>query len=154
MVGAAIGSAPRFVLDGTVLFAVDSAELLPAAKTSLDNLATEIAEAGLSKFRVVGHTDSTGDDAYNLTLLMAPAISVRDYLNAQDSLADATITAEGRGEAEPIADNATEETKLKIAASRSLGSENTLYGLRICPISVACSSSTLRAPVPRSGRRS
>lgn len=110
---AAIGSTLRFVLDGAVLFAVDSTELRPAAQDSLDILAQEITEAGLRKFRVVGHTDSTGDEAYNLTLSKDRASSVRDYLSAQPALSDVTITAEGRGQAEPIADNATDEGRAK-----------------------------------------
>ncbi len=59
---AAIGSTLRFV----ILFAVDSTELRPEAQDALDALAQNIADAGLSEFRVVGHTDSTGDDTYTL----------------------------------------------------------------------------------------
>lgn len=105
---AAIGSTLRFVLDGAVLFEVDSTELRSEARDALDALAQDIADAGLSEFRVVGHTDSTGDDAYNLSLSQARALAVRDYLGTQPALATVTITAEGRGEAEPIADNATD----------------------------------------------
>lgn len=110
---AAIGSTLRFVLDGAVLFAVDSTELRAEAQESLDGLAQEITEAGLSKFRVVGHTDSTGDEGYNLTLSKDRAMSVREYLSAQPALSDVTITAEGRGETEPIADNSTDEGRAK-----------------------------------------
>lgn len=110
---AAIGSTLRFVLDGAVLFAVDSTKLRPEAQDALDALANDIADAGLSEFRVVGHTDSTGDDAYNLTLSQTRASAVRDYLGTKPVLTDATITAEGRGEAEPIADNATEKGRSK-----------------------------------------
>ncbi|WP_442312052.1 hypothetical protein [Vreelandella alkaliphila] len=63
---AAIGSTLRFVLDCAILFAVDSTELRPEAQDALDALAQDIADAGLSEFRVVGHTDSTGDDTYTL----------------------------------------------------------------------------------------
>jgi outer membrane protein OmpA-like peptidoglycan-associated protein len=59
---AAIGSTLRFV----ILFAVDSTKLRPEAQDALDALAQNIADAGLSEFRVVGHTDSTGDDTYTL----------------------------------------------------------------------------------------
>lgn len=106
---AAIGSTLRFVLDGAVLFAVDSTKLRFEAQDALDSLAQDIADAGLREFRVVGHTDSTGDDAYNLTLSRARALAVRDYLSSQAVLGTVTVTAEGRGEAEPIADNATDK---------------------------------------------
>lgn len=106
---AAIGSSLRFVLDGAVLFAVDSTELRPEAQEALDALAQVIADAGMSEFRVVGHTDSTGDDAYNLALSKDRAVAVRDYLSSQPVLGTVKVTAEGRGEAEPIADNTTEK---------------------------------------------
>jgi len=105
---AAIGSTLRFVLDGAVLFGVDSTELRTEAQAALDALAQDIAAAGLVAFRVVGHTDSSGSDDYNLALSQARALAVRDFLGAQPVLAGATITAEGRGEAEPVADNATD----------------------------------------------
>ncbi|MCA1777732.1 MAG: OmpA family protein [Loktanella sp.] len=105
---AAIGSTIRFVLDGKVLFAVDSTELREQAQVALDALAEDIAEAGLDRFRVVGHTDSSGSNAYNLDLSRERAASVRAYLSRHPDLEGATITSEGRGEAEPVADNATE----------------------------------------------
>ncbi len=106
---AAIGSTLRFVLDGAVLFAVDSTALRPDAQEALAALAQDIAAAGLTRFRVVGHTDSTGSDSYNLSLSQARAGAVRDYLAAQPVLSGITIMAEGRGKAEPVADNATQE---------------------------------------------
>jgi OmpA-OmpF porin, OOP family len=106
---AAIGSTLRFVLDGAVLFKVDSAELRGEAQDALDTLAQDIAAADLGEFRVVGHTDATGDDAYNLALSKERALAVRDYLGSLTTLTGVTIAAEGRGEAEPIGDNATPE---------------------------------------------
>ncbi|WP_019955856.1 OmpA family protein [Yoonia vestfoldensis] len=110
---AAIGSSLRFVLDGAVLFAVDSTDLRPEAQEALNASAQDIAAADLSRFRVVGHTDSTGRDDYNLTLSQGRALSVRDYLAAQPALSGVAIVAEGRGEAEPIADNETEEGRTR-----------------------------------------
>lgn len=106
---AAIGSTMRFVLDGEVLFGVDSTKLREQAQESLDALAEDIAEAGLERFRVVGHTDSSGSDAYNLDLSRKRAASVQAYLGRHPDLTGANITHEGRGEAEPVATNATEE---------------------------------------------
>ena len=106
---AAIGSALRFTLDGAVLFAHDSTDLLPAAKTALDDLAAQIADANLSAFRVVGHTDATGSDTYNMTLSRERAVAVRDYFASLDSLKNVSISSEGRGEADPLASNETEE---------------------------------------------
>ncbi|PQO24834.1 hypothetical protein C2I36_00455 [Rhodobacteraceae bacterium WD3A24] len=106
---AAIGSTMRFVLDGEVLFGVDSTELRSTAQAALDALARDIAAAEIGRFRVVGHTDATGSDDYNLALSRERAMAVRDYLSTRPALADVVITSEGRGEAEPVASNATEE---------------------------------------------
>lgn len=106
---AAIGSGLRFVLDGAVLFAVDSTELRAEALAALDALSQEIADADLDAFRVVGHTDATGSDEYNSALSQARALAVRDYLAGLSVLSAVTIRAEGKGESEPVADNATEE---------------------------------------------
>jgi len=106
---AAIGSSLRFTLKGAVLFAHGSTDLMPAAKAALDNLAAQIAEANLSAFRVVGHTDATGSEAYNLTLSRERAAAARDYFVSLDSLASVSISSEGRGEADPLARNETAE---------------------------------------------
>lgn len=58
---------------------------------------------------MVGHTDATGSDAYNLTLSQERAAAVRDYFASLDSLSTVTISSEGRGEANPLASNETEE---------------------------------------------
>ena len=110
---AAIGSAMRFVLDGAVLFEHDSAGLRDEARAALDELAADIAAARLDRFRVVGHTDSTGSDDYNAALSVARATAVKDYLGAVEALSGVAMSAEGRGEAEPIASNDTEEGRAR-----------------------------------------
>jgi OmpA-OmpF porin, OOP family len=106
---AAIGSAMRFVLESSVLFEVDSAELRDEARAALTELSGQIAAAGIEGFQVIGHTDSTGSDAYNLTLSEARAAAVSQYLGTLDALRGVRITSTGRGESQPIADNGTEE---------------------------------------------
>ncbi len=53
-----------------------------------------------------GFTDSIGSDQYNLKLSMRRAEAVRDYLVA-GGIAASRIKAEGFGEADPVASNAT-----------------------------------------------
>jgi len=106
---AAIGSAMRFVLESSVLFEVDSAELRDEARAALTELSGQIAAAGIAGFQVIGHTDSTGSDAYNMSLSEARAAAVSTYLGTLDALRDVRITSTGRGESQPIADNGTEE---------------------------------------------
>ena len=73
----------RFELAADVLFAFDASSL-----------------------RIDGYTDSTGDAAYNQGLSQRRADAVRRGLLAtSDAL---TIVARGHGEADPVADNATD----------------------------------------------
>jgi len=55
-----------------------------------------------------GHTDSVGDDAYDLELSKRRAQSVIDYLPSK-GIATGRMTPVGYGETSPIADNATPE---------------------------------------------
>jgi outer membrane protein OmpA-like peptidoglycan-associated protein len=57
--------------------------------------------------QVVGHTDSTGQPQYNQTLSQERAQSVAQYL-AQHGVASQRLSAEGRGQSQPIADNGAE----------------------------------------------
>lgn len=66
-----------------------------------------------TKIVVVGHTDSTGPDAYNQKLSERRADAVKKYLVDSGHVKADMITAEGRGEAEPIADNKTKEGRAK-----------------------------------------
>ncbi|RME95977.1 MAG: OmpA family protein, partial [Alphaproteobacteria bacterium] len=60
-----------------------------------------------------GHTDAKGSDSYNLALSRKRAKSVSDYLKRALPGLAATITWEGRGEREPVADNASEQGRQK-----------------------------------------
>jgi OOP family OmpA-OmpF porin len=57
---------------------------------------------------VVGHTDSTGSEAYNQRLSERRAQSVASYLEGK-GIAVGRLTATGAGESQPIADNGTRE---------------------------------------------
>ena len=61
----------------------------------------------LGVISIEGHTDSKGNDASNLRLSDARARSVLAFL-VQQGLPAARLTAQGFGEARPIADNANE----------------------------------------------
>ncbi|WP_380164473.1 OmpA family protein [Jannaschia sp. R86511] len=93
-----------------VLFAFDSADLSDAAVARLEEVAAEVADrAAPGELQVVGHTDSNGSDAYNDDLSLRRAESVADVLRPALASADLELVVEGRGEREPVADNATED---------------------------------------------
>lgn len=95
-------------LDANVLFEFDSAQLSAEAQATLAGVAQDIAARATGEVVVTGHTDAEGTDAYNQTLSEQRAQSVVDALRAGAGTA-VTFTAAGRGEAEPVADNATPE---------------------------------------------
>ena len=95
-----------------VLFAVDSAELSPAAAGRLRQVGADVTgRAAPGALSVVGHTDSDGSDAYNEDLSARRARAVADVLAPGVTGEGLDLTVEGRGEREPVADNATDAGK-------------------------------------------
>jgi outer membrane protein OmpA-like peptidoglycan-associated protein len=89
-------------------FAFDSAELTAEDKATLDTIAKRLKELEFVEGVANGHTDSIGDDDYNMKLSERRAQAVVDYLAAQ-GVAPGRIKAVGYGETKHIADNSTEE---------------------------------------------
>lgn len=78
------------------------ADIKPAGKVKLDQLAQQmVAEDNKPTLKVMGYTDYLGSDSYNLALSQQRADSVRQYL-INRGVAATQITAEGKGEANPI----------------------------------------------------
>lgn len=82
------------------------ANLKPAFEDTLNKVADVIRKYDRTVVHVVGHTDSVGSDAYNMSLSRQRADRVADYLARQGVNWD-RLRTEGRGEREPRADNAT-----------------------------------------------
>jgi outer membrane protein len=91
-----------------VQFATSSAELTDADKVILDEVAETLTRLKFVSGTVVGHTDSTGSEAYNQRLSERRAQSVASYLEGK-GIAVGRLTATGAGESQPIADNGTRE---------------------------------------------
>lgn len=92
-----------------ILFEFDSARILPESSDALATVAELMAEATDMALLVVGHTDNTGSYDYNLSLSMARAQAVVDYLTGQHSVAVDRLQAAGAGMIAPIATNRTDE---------------------------------------------
>lgn len=91
---------------GDVNFDFDRATLKDNAVTILNSAAEQIKSqsSNVKGVMVTGYTDSTGPEAYNQALSERRANAVKDYLEGKGV---SNITAEGRGEANPVGDNAT-----------------------------------------------
>ncbi len=90
-----------------VTFDTDSATIKPSFRAVLDQVSQTLSQHQDVNANVVGHTDSTGNPNYNMQLSQRRAQSVAAYLG-DHGVARNRLTAEGRGQAQPVADNNTE----------------------------------------------
>lgn len=93
--------------DSGLLFGFDSSALRDVSKENLQKLARIMNDDNDTNLMIVGHTDSTGDENYNVRLSERRSQSAANYLIEQ-GIDSNRVQVEGRGEYEPIADNDTE----------------------------------------------
>ena len=89
-------------------FEPGSATIDESALSTMDQIAEVLRRCGDLRIEVQGHTDSQGREEMNLALSQARAESVLNELRARRVLTSGFI-AKGYGEANPIADNGTED---------------------------------------------
>jgi OOP family OmpA-OmpF porin len=90
-----------------VNFEFDSATLTASSTATLDGAVNILKRHSGTKVEVAGHTDSQGNDVYNMGLSERRAQAVTDYLTAHGAKA-ANISVKGYGETAPVADNGSE----------------------------------------------
>ena len=102
-----VGEGIEVTFDSGLLFDFDSDKIRPDAAKNFQELANSLKKFGDSNLLIVGHTDSQGEDAYNMNLSQRRANSASAYLQSLGVPASRISTA-GRGEAEPVATNDTD----------------------------------------------
>jgi outer membrane protein OmpA-like peptidoglycan-associated protein len=89
-------------------FKFDSAELDEQAAPTLMELRDALVANPNLRLMLVGHTDSVGTPNYNRSLSLRRAQSVMSWLAAQ-GVPRSRLAVDGKGQDQPIADNATEQ---------------------------------------------
>jgi len=89
-----------------IFFQTNSDKLKVASLVQLDELTTILNRYETANLIIEGHTDSKGDDDYNMTLSQKRTESVKTYL-MEKGIMESRLTATGYGETQPIADNKT-----------------------------------------------
>jgi len=97
-------------------FFLDSIELKPDSRASMKAIISEIEKRASTDIEVIGHTDRSGDEEFNMALSRRRAESVRDLLVAA-GIAPAAIRTAFHGEGNPLiqtADNVHEPLNRRV----------------------------------------
>lgn len=101
-----VGEGIKITFDSGLMFASNQSTLTVDTKQNLQDLATVLKKYEDTNVLIEGHTDSTGEAAYNQRLSEQRASSVQDYLISL-GLDYKRLSIAGYGESQPIADNNT-----------------------------------------------
>lgn len=91
-------------------FSLDDATLSTSSYPEVNKLMIYLFKEPSKKVKLTGYTDNQGSDAYNLALSLKRAKAVAAYLTSK-GISGARIVTEGKGSANPVASNDTEEGK-------------------------------------------
>jgi len=94
-----------------IYFDTDQAVIKPESAPALKEIAALLRNNPKLSVHLVGHTDSTGALAHNMTLSSSRASAVLNALVAQHGIAAARLKASGVGPLSPVASNRTDGGK-------------------------------------------
>lgn len=94
-----------------ILFDVNSDKIKPESYGVLKEIGTVLKENPTLKVKIIGHTDSDGDEAKNLDLSKRRAAAVKNALNTEFGIIATQMETDGKGETEPSEPNTTPQSK-------------------------------------------
>ena len=113
--------AEKVTFAADVLFDFDKSVIKPEGKSKLDDIANKVKGINLEVVIAIGHADSIGSDAYNQSLSVRRAESVKAYLVSK-GIEPNRVYTEGKGEKQPVATTRPPTAAPRTAASRSRSS--------------------------------
>ncbi len=93
-----------------ILFAINSDKIQPESDAIITQIAEALQQAEEMKIKIVGHTDSDGDNNRNQQLSEKRSVAIKNALIAKGIKPVRMLTI-GKGETEPAASNDTEQGK-------------------------------------------
>lgn len=100
----------KFVTSG-ILFDVNSDKIKPESYGMIKEIANVLKENADVRVKIIGHTDSDGEDAKNLELSKKRAAAVKASLSKDFGIDDSRMETDGKGESVPAVKNDTPENK-------------------------------------------
>ncbi|MEC3966534.1 OmpA family protein [Flagellimonas halotolerans] len=94
-----------------IRFNSGSADILPQSMGIIRQISQVLNQDSAMSLNIVGHTDSDGSDESNMKLSKDRAEAVKKALVSVYGISENRLNSEGKGEAEPVADNGTSQGK-------------------------------------------
>ncbi|NDV16807.1 OmpA family protein [Muricauda sp. TY007] len=94
-----------------IRFNSGSADILPQSMGIIRQISQVLNQDSAMSLNIVGHTDSDGSDESNMKLSKDRAEAVKKALVSVYGISENRLSSEGKGEAEPVADNGTAQGK-------------------------------------------
>lgn len=94
-----------------ILFDVNAATINAASYGTLKQISQVLQENPDLKVKIVGHTDSDGDNASNLSLSQKRAEAVKTTFSKEFGIDASRMQTEGKGSSQPVSPNTTSEGK-------------------------------------------
>lgn len=97
-------------LSGKILFQFAEETISDESREYIIRLTRALLDAQLSKVRIDGHTDNSGDAAFNLDLSLRRAQAVAALMTSA-GMDDSSVQARGLSDSKPVTDNSTRENR-------------------------------------------